>query len=79
MTAAAAGPDTARQRRAALKHAEQVTFGGGGLDRAAHVRSDQAALAAAWETPAARVLLMWRGKPLTRGTAEGGPSCGLAI
>ncbi|KIC11948.1 NUDIX hydrolase [Leisingera sp. ANG-M1] len=49
-----------------MKHAEQVTFGGGGgLERAAHMRGDPEALTAAWADCRAQVLLMWRGKPLT--------------
>lgn len=49
-----------------LKRAEQVTFGGGGLDRAAHLRGDTDALTAAWDDPRALVLLVWQGKPLSR-------------
>ncbi|MGR3760581.1 NAD(+) diphosphatase [Roseobacteraceae bacterium NS-SX3] len=49
-----------------MKRAEEVTFGGGGLDRAAHLRADDAALAAAWEAPGAQVLILWRGKLLAR-------------
>ncbi|ARC87591.1 NAD(+) diphosphatase [Rhodovulum sp. MB263] len=45
-----------------MRLAEQVTFGGGGLDRAAHRRGDAAWLAGAW--PGAQVLPLWRGKPL---------------
>lgn len=47
-----------------MKLAETVTFGGGGLDRAAHLRGDDGALAAAMADPAARVILFWQGKPL---------------
>ncbi|WP_264211089.1 NAD(+) diphosphatase [Leisingera thetidis] len=61
-----------------MKRAEQVTFGGGGLERAAHLRNDAAALDAAWNSPQAQVLLVWRGKPLTRRGAETDPPCGLA-
>lgn len=49
-----------------MKHAEQVTFGGGALDRAAHIRTDATALDKAWADPRAQVLLVWRGKPLAR-------------
>ncbi|MBN2907578.1 MAG: NAD(+) diphosphatase [Rhodobacteraceae bacterium] len=42
----------------------QVTFGGGGLDRAAHLRGDPAALARLWAADTTRVLPVWRGKPL---------------
>ncbi|WP_323781787.1 NAD(+) diphosphatase [Leisingera sp.] len=60
-----------------MKHAEQVTFGRGGLERAAHLRTDSAALETAWNSPEAQVLLMWRGKPLTLRIAEDGLPCGL--
>lgn len=53
-----------------LKNAEQVTFGGSGLDRAAHVRDDAAALRGALADPSARCVLMWRGKPLVVGAAR---------
>ena len=46
-----------------MKHAELVTFGGSGLDRAAALRADADALAALLGR--GRVLAMWRGKPLT--------------
>lgn len=45
-----------------MKNAEMVTFGGSGLDRAASLREDPGKIAAIW--PAARVLAIWRGKPL---------------
>ncbi|WP_415401480.1 NAD(+) diphosphatase [Tateyamaria sp. SN3-11] len=47
-----------------MKHAETVTFGGSALDRAAEMRGDTAALAAALADPTARTILSWRGKPL---------------
>ncbi|TDK42336.1 NAD(+) diphosphatase [Antarcticimicrobium luteum] len=50
-----------------MRTAEQVTFGGSGLNRAAQIRGDAAALAQAMADPAARCLPMWRGKPLLRG------------
>ncbi len=53
-----------------MRHAEEVTFGGSALDRAAEIRGDAAALDAAREDPAARAVLMWRGKPLLEGEAE---------
>ena len=44
-----------------MKIAETVTFGGGGLDRAAQWRKD----ARTWAVhPDSRVMLLWRGKPL---------------
>ena len=50
-----------------MKHAEQVTFGGSGLNRAAHLRGDDAALAQAYNHPDARCVVIWRGKPLMCG------------
>ncbi|MCF2871111.1 NAD(+) diphosphatase [Octadecabacter sp. G9-8] len=50
-----------------MKHAETVTFGGSGLDRAAQLRGD---IAKTEEDPVARSLVIWRGKPLL--TSEGG-------
>lgn len=50
-----------------MKHAEQVTFGGSGLDRVAHMRNDAEALAAAHAHPDAVAILMWRGKPMVHG------------
>ena len=45
-----------------MRLAETVTFGGSGLDRAADLRGAPEGLAALW--PMARVLMMWRGRPL---------------
>ncbi|MEX0365806.1 MAG: NAD(+) diphosphatase [Ruegeria sp.] len=50
-----------------MKRAEQVTFGGSGLNRAAYLRGDAAALAAAMAHPKAACLLLWHGKPLVQG------------
>lgn len=50
-----------------MRHAETVTFGGSGLDRAAELRGDAAALEAARRDPATRTILIWRGKPLLAG------------
>jgi NAD+ diphosphatase len=50
-----------------MRIAETVTFGGSGLDRAAHLRGDAAAVEAMLRDPAARVLPVWRGKPLFAG------------
>ncbi|MEM9341724.1 MAG: NAD(+) diphosphatase [Pseudomonadota bacterium] len=47
-----------------MKNAEQVTFGGSALDRAAEVRIDASALSGARSDPTARILPVWRGKPL---------------
>ena len=53
-----------------MRHAEEVTFGGGGtargLDRAAHLRAGDPAGA-----PGARVLPLWRGKPMVAGDGLG--------
>jgi NAD+ diphosphatase len=46
-----------------MRHAEKVTFGGSGLDRAAQLRGDPTAQEALFRH--GRVLPMWRGKPLT--------------
>ncbi len=50
-----------------MRHAEQVTFGGSGLDRAAELRGDIPALAAAMQDARTRTVLVWRGKPLVTG------------
>jgi NAD+ diphosphatase len=50
-----------------MKHAEQVTFGGSGLDRAAHLRGDVAAQNFLRGKSKARCLVLWRGKPLVQG------------
>ncbi|MEC3859677.1 NAD(+) diphosphatase [Mesobacterium sp. TK19101] len=55
-----------------MRHAEQVTFGGSGLDRAAALRDDLPALAAAMQDPDSRAVLFWRGKCLvSNGEHEG--------
>jgi NAD+ diphosphatase len=48
---------------------EHVTFGGSDLDRAGHLRSDDAALTALASTAGAGVVVLWRGKPLVTGAA----------
>jgi len=57
---------------AALRLSADLTFGGSGLDRAAHLRGDAGALAGAWADPRARVLPLWRGKPLVAGDPVAG-------
>lgn len=47
-----------------MKHAETVTFGGSGLDRAAEMRAKPDALAKFAADPAARAVIFWRGKTL---------------
>lgn len=51
-----------------MRLAETVTFGGGGIDRDAARRRDAAGLAEAMAGPGARILPVWRGKPLFRGS-----------
>ncbi|MFZ7091856.1 NAD(+) diphosphatase [Primorskyibacter sp. 2E233] len=52
-----------------MKIAEQVTFGGSMLDRAAELRSDIPALAAAMQDTRSHTVLIWRGKLLIKGEA----------
>lgn len=49
-----------------MKLAETVTFGGSGLDRAAHLRGDSAALDALKTNGTAQTIVFWRGKPMMR-------------
>lgn len=53
-----------------MRHAEAVTFGGGGLDRRADLRSDFEALERLAKGPSARHLPVWRGKPLMSGPQD---------
>lgn len=55
-----------------MKLAETVTFGGSGLDRAAHLRGDAEALARMLAAPETGVIPFWRGKPLISGHARDG-------
>ncbi|MEJ6396955.1 NAD(+) diphosphatase [Yoonia sp. 208BN28-4] len=48
-----------------MRHAETVTFGGSGLNRAAEERGNTALI----DDPDARIMLMWQGKPLLAGDA----------
>ncbi|KIC45306.1 NUDIX hydrolase [Ruegeria sp. ANG-S4] len=50
-----------------MKRAEQVTFGGSGLDRAAHIRGDADSMKQATTHPDAQCVMVWRGKVLVRG------------
>ena len=52
-----------------MRNAEQVTFGGSGLDRAAELRSDIPALAEIMQATETRTILLWKGKPLVAGDA----------
>lgn len=47
-----------------MRDAEAVTFAGGTIDRASHLRADPAAQAALAADPRARGLALWRGRPL---------------
>ncbi|MEM9577309.1 MAG: NAD(+) diphosphatase [Pseudomonadota bacterium] len=47
-----------------MKHAETVTFGGSGLDRAGEIRAHPEQVETARMDPEARAILFWRGKPL---------------
>ncbi|RVT85883.1 NAD(+) diphosphatase [Rhodobacteraceae bacterium CCMM004] len=58
-----------------MRRAESVTFGGSGLDRAAHLRGDAGALADLRRATGARVLPLWRGKPALV-PADGGETLG---
>ncbi|MFC7705793.1 NAD(+) diphosphatase [Plastorhodobacter daqingensis] len=53
-----------------MRQAETVTFGGAGSDRHSGLRADPARVAALLADPAARVLPLWRGKPLVAGPAR---------
>ncbi|MEM7473307.1 MAG: NAD(+) diphosphatase [Pseudomonadota bacterium] len=53
-----------------MKIAETVTFGGSGLERAAHLRGDEAELARLLSLPETGVLPIWRGKPFLRAEAN---------
>jgi NAD+ diphosphatase len=57
-----------------MRIAETVTFGGSGLDRAAALRRDPAALDAALAR--GQVLPIWRGKPLMQGDVPGWVAAG---
>ena len=52
---------------AKMRNAEDVTFGGSGLERHAELRGDPDALTGLAARPDARFLPMWRGKPAFRG------------
>lgn len=53
-----------------MRIAETVTFGGSGLDRAGLLRAHPERIAALRADPAARVLPVWRGKPLVAGESR---------
>jgi NAD+ diphosphatase len=53
-----------------MRISETVTFGGSGLDRAGQSRADAAAMARLLADPRARVVPVWRGKPLIAAAAR---------
>ncbi|SIO29510.1 NAD(+) diphosphatase [Vannielia litorea] len=53
-----------------MRHAEEVTFGGGGLNRRAELRGDAEGLDALARDPRARHLAVWRGKLLMQGAED---------
>lgn len=53
-----------------MKKAEEVTFGGGGLDRAAHIRKDAEAMAGFLAQSGDCVVPLWRGKLLCLGDGD---------
>jgi len=53
-----------------MRLAETVTFGGSGLDRAYALRRDPREMARLTADPRARILPLWRGKPLVVGEAR---------
>ena len=53
-----------------MRHAEEVTFGGGGLERRAELRGDAEGLARMAGASHARHLPVWRGKVLMQGPEE---------
>lgn len=60
--------------RQGMKHAEHITFGGSNLDRAAELRPNIAPIMA---DPAARTIVLWRGKLLL--TKDDGPLARLPL
>ena len=60
---ACVAPKNARGERG-LRIAEQVTFGGGKVERAARLRSSAAEVRELFLAPGARMLLLWNSKPL---------------
>ncbi|MGJ8605737.1 MAG: NAD(+) diphosphatase [Marivita sp.] len=53
-----------------MRNAEQVTFGGSGLDRAAEIRGNVPEVAALLQHAESRTILLWRGKPLLTGAPD---------
>lgn len=55
-----------------MRYAEEVTFGGSGLDRADDLRTDSKGLAEALAAGRGLAAVLWRGKPLVAGEARDG-------
>ena len=68
----AASPGPTPPSTAPSSTAPALTFGGSALNRAAELRADTAALRVAWAAPQARVLPLWRNKPLVTGAPISG-------
>jgi NAD+ diphosphatase len=49
-----------------MENAEDVTFGGSGLDRGGALRNDRAAIEKAKADPSSRAVVLWQGKPLIK-------------
>ncbi len=53
-----------------MQNAQLVTFGGGGLNRATQLRSDEKRIAELLQHPKARTIALWQGKVLLAGDAR---------
>ena len=49
-----------------MRISETVVFGGGGLERAAHLRGEPSVLKGFADDGTARAVVLWRGKPLVK-------------
>ncbi len=62
-----------------MRGAEEVTFGGSGLDRAAALRGSPERISALLADPGTRIVPVWRGKPLLADDAPGWLAPGHAV
>ncbi|MDP2740496.1 MAG: NADH pyrophosphatase, partial [Pseudorhodobacter sp.] len=62
-----------------MRKSAQFAFGGSGLHRAADLRAAPAHIATLLAAPGARVLPLWRGKPLFAGAVPGWLAPGHAV
>lgn len=60
-----------KRKAGIMRHAEQVTFGGSGLNRAAEIRGNPEKMAVVRNDPETRAIVLWRGKPLVAGYGQG--------